>query len=59
MKLPVWLLVIVRSGFRVTLVISLAVSFEVLISLPPETVTVLVTLAGAFLATLTVRVTGK
>ncbi len=56
MKLPVWLLVTVRSGFRVTLVGSLAVSLEVFNSLPPETVTVLVMLAGAFAATLTVRV---
>ena len=35
---------------------SLAVSFEVLISPPPETVAVLVTLAGALAATFTVSV---
>ncbi len=46
----------VRSGFRVILVISPAVSLDVFNSPPPETVAVLVTLAGAFEATLTVRV---
>ncbi len=56
MKLPVWLFVIVMSGINVTLVRSLAVSFEVLISPPPDTVAELVMLAGAFEATLTVRV---
>ncbi len=58
MKLPIWLFVIVRSGINVTLVRSLAVLFEVMISPPPETVPVLVTLAGALAATLTVRVIG-
>ncbi len=56
MKLPVWLLVMVRSGINVTLVGSLAVLFEVMNSPPPETVAVLVTLAGAFPATFAVKV---
>ena len=56
MKLPVWLLVIMRSGIKVMVVGSFAVSFEVMNSPPPDTVAVLVTLDGAFVATLTVSV---
>ncbi len=58
MKLPVWLLVMVMSETGTVAVGSLAESFEVLTSPPPETVTVLVIVAGALGATLTVRVIG-
>ncbi len=56
MKLPVWFLVMVRSGIGVMIVGSFAVSFDVMNSPPPETVAVFVTLEGTFAATLTVRV---
>ena len=56
MKLPEWLLVIVRSGGVLMVVVSLAVSLLVLVSPPPETVAVFVTDAGALLATFTARV---
>ncbi len=46
----------VRSGIGVMVVGSFAVLFAVMNSPPPETVAVFVTLAGAFAATLTVRV---
>ena len=58
-KLPVCVLVMVRSGVppaALIVVISFAVSLVVLVSPPPDTVAVLVTLAGAFAATLTVSV---
>src|SRR5215831_17659532 len=44
-----------RSGTIAIVVTSVAVSFEALISPPPPTVTMLVTLAGASRATSTVR----
>ena len=56
LKLPVWVLVMVRSGIWPMVVRSLAVSFEVLNSPPPETVAVFVMIDEALLATLTVRV---
>ena len=58
MKLPGWLLDMVRSGTgaAVITVTSLAVSLDVLVSPPPETVAVFVTEAGALLATFTVNV---
>src|SRR3972149_6323899 len=55
-KLPVWVLVMVRSGNWMTVVGSFAVSLPVLVSPPPETGAGLVTLAGALVATLTVSV---
>src|SRR5258708_7454032 len=57
---PEWVLVIVRSDMRtgVMVVTSLCVSLVVFNSSPPEPVTVLVTDAAAFAATLTVRVIG-
>jgi len=45
------------GGVRIV-VTSVATSFVVMVSPPPETVAVLVTLAGAFGATFTVRVIG-
>ena len=56
LKLPEWLLDMVRSGGEAIVVTSLAVSLDVLVSPPPETVTVFVTEAGALLATFTVNV---
>ena len=51
LKLPLCVLVIVRSGTAGLIVVrSLAVSFPVFVSPPPETVAVLVTLALALLA---------
>jgi hypothetical protein len=55
-KLPEWLFVIVRSGGVLMVVVSLAVSLPVFVSPPPDTVALLVTEAGAFDATFTVRV---
>jgi len=55
-KLPVCDFEIVMSGNCVTLVTSLAESFVVMISPPPETATELVTLEAALFATLTVKV---
>jgi hypothetical protein len=46
----------VKSAGRVIVVTSMEVSLAVLISPPPETVAMLVTLAAAFAATLTVKV---
>ena len=54
-KFPLCDLVIVRSGCT-TAVGSVSVLFDVLVSPPPETETELVTLAGAFDETFTVRV---
>ena len=57
LKLPLWLLLTARSATVTTGVMvvgSLAVSLVVLVSPPPATVAVLVTLAGALLATATV-----
>src|SRR5439155_269500 len=56
LKLTLWLLVMVRSGGVLIVVGSVAVLFAVFVSPPPETVAVLVTLAGASLATFSVRV---
>ena len=58
LKLPVCVLVTVRSGAvgTTTVVGSLAVLLVVLVSPPPETVAVLVTEEGALPATVTVRV---
>src|SRR5258708_4759312 len=57
-KLTLWVLVMVRSGVNngLEVVASEVVSFPVLVSLPPETATVLVTEAAALAATLTVSV---
>src|SRR5207249_4962096 len=56
LKFPVWVLLRVRSATWVMVVGSLALSLAALTSPPPATLAVLVTLAGALLATLTVRV---
>src|SRR5437773_11423507 len=56
LKLPLWLLLMVRSGGVLIVVRLLAVLFAVFVSPPPETVAVFVTLAGASLATFTVNV---
>ncbi len=56
MKFPVCDFVIVKSGTPPIVVMSEAVSFDVFVSPPPDTVAVLVTLAGALLATFTVNV---
>src|SRR5258706_174576 len=55
---PLTLLVFVtvRSGSWVTVVGSVAVSFAVSVSPPPDTVTLLVTLEAALVATFTVSV---
>src|SRR5947209_7131409 len=60
MKLPLWVIAIVKSAAGgVIVVTSLAVSLAVLISPPPETVAVFVTVGiGASAATFTVRVIG-
>ena len=58
MKLPVCALSMVRSEPAPIVVRSAAVLFVVLVSPPPETVAVFVTLAGALLATATVSVSG-
>src|SRR5450631_4480295 len=58
-KLPVCVFVIVRSGGPLIRVRSLAVSFVVSVSPPPETVAMLVSEAGAFGATFTVTAMGK
>ena len=50
-KLPVCAFAIVRSGPPTIVATSVAVSLVVLLSPPPETVAVLVTLAGALAAT--------
>ena len=57
-KFPMCVFVIVKSaGARAeTVVASFALSFEVLLSPPPETVAVFVIEAAAFAATLTVKV---
>ena len=55
-KLPVCDLAIVRSGTPPMLAISDAESFAALISPPPETETLFVTLAAALPATFTVSV---
>src|SRR3989304_4174537 len=55
-KLPVWVLVMVRSGNWLIVVGSLAELLVVFVSPPPDTVAVLVTLAGGLLSTLTVSV---
>jgi hypothetical protein len=55
-KLPEWLLVIVRSGGVLIAVVSVAVSLLVFVSPPPEAVAAFVTDAGALLATFTVKV---
>jgi hypothetical protein len=55
-KFPLWVFVTVRSGTPLIVVGSVALLFAVLVSPPPPTVTVFVTLAGAALATFTVRV---
>jgi hypothetical protein len=49
-------LAIVKSGSCVTVVTSLALLFAVLLSPPPETAAVFVTLAAALFATFTVNV---
>ena len=56
LKMTEWVFVIVRSAARITVVISPVESFAVLISPPPETTAVLVTLGGALLATFTVTI---
>jgi hypothetical protein len=56
MKFPMWVFAIVRSGPAAIVVGSLAVSFDVLISPPPDTATLFVTLEDALFATLAVRV---
>src|ERR1700719_4606315 len=56
MKLPVWLLAIVRSVAPVMVVVSFAVLLAVLTSPPPDTAATFVTDAGAFAATFTVNV---
>jgi hypothetical protein len=56
MNCTLWLLAIVASGRPPMLVGSVAVLFVVLVSPPPETVAVFVTLSAAFAATLTVSV---
>ena len=50
--------VMVADGVGLTVVKSLAVSLPGVLSMLPETVTVLIRLAGAFVATLTVTVIG-
>jgi hypothetical protein len=56
-KLPTCVLVIVKSGGVAMIVVgSVAVLLLVLVSPPPDTVAVLVTLAGAFAATFTLKV---
>src|SRR5438046_2827659 len=55
-KLPLCDFAIVRSGSWLIVVASLAESLAVLVSPPPETLTVFVTLAGALLATVTLSV---
>ena len=55
MKLPVWLLVMVKSAVRAMGVIAVAVLLAALRSPPPPTVAWFVTEGGALLATLTVR----
>ena len=57
-KLPVWLLEIVRFWPRLIWVGSVAVLFDVLTSPPPAMVAVLITDAGASDSTSTVSVTG-
>src|SRR5271166_6087054 len=57
-KLPVCDLVTVRSGNCTIVVGSVAVSLDVLVSPPPDTVAVFVTLAGALDAAFTVTVRG-
>src|SRR5881397_1901219 len=54
-KLPAWVFEIVRSGWSM-FVRSLSLLLTMLTSPPPDTVTLLVTLAGALLATVTVKV---
>src|SRR3989442_9353858 len=58
LKLPAWVLVRARSGPVLIAVASLAVFFAPLTSPPPDTLAVLVTLAGGPAATFTVRVSG-
>src|ERR1051326_144643 len=57
-KLPVWVLLTVRSGTNARLMVvrSVAESLRVLVSPPPETATELVTEDAALLATFTVKV---
>ena len=55
-KFPVCDFVMLRSASCVTVVASLAVSFEVLVSPPPDTAAVFVIEAAAELLTFTVRV---
>lgn len=54
-KLPVWDFVIVRLGVPVGVTVAVSVAVPV-VEPPPETVTVLAIVAGAFVATLTVNV---
>ncbi len=56
MKLPLCVFAMVRSATPLTVVGSLAESFEVLVWPPPETVAVFVRLRAEFGATLTVSV---
>src|SRR5271165_1075510 len=58
MKFPMWVFAIVRSGPAAIVVMSLAASFDVLVSPPPDTATLLVTLEAALFATLAVKVIG-
>jgi hypothetical protein len=55
-KLPACVFPTVTSGSPLIVVTSLALLFVVLLSPPPLTVAVFVTLAGAVLATFTVNV---
>src|SRR5689334_17402638 len=57
MNVPVWLLAIVGSGPNwIIVVVSLVLSFAVLISPPPDTAALLVSTPAALLATFTVTV---
>jgi hypothetical protein len=57
-KLPVWVLVTVKSAPVMIVVASLAVLLAALLSPPPETPAILVTVAGASDATFSVIVIG-
>src|SRR5438552_139305 len=57
-KVPAWLLAVVSAATGLMVVGSLAVSLAVFSSPPPATVAVLVSLVGALLAQMRVRVRG-
>ena len=55
-NIPLWVFATTRSAACTMVVGSVAVLFAVLLSLPPETVAVLITVDGASLSTETVTV---